>query len=98
MRWQGHTVSMGNDTAVIKLEVLVYPDGGTEVSVPAVEDERRGPILESAAVALRQAADGARREREPVTCSHCGQVARSVRAPVAGAAQLLPCGHPTSSH
>jgi hypothetical protein len=87
---------MSDEPGVIKLEVLVYPDGGTQVSVPPVDDRRRAPILESAAVALRRAADRASRELDPVTCSQCGEVARGAKVLASGAAQLLPCGHTTS--
>ena len=87
---------MTEDAGVIELKVLVYPDGGTEVSVPPVDGERFAPVLESAAVALRRAADRARRDLEPVRCSECGEVPSGLTAAVAGVATLLPCGHSTS--
>lgn len=87
---------MADEADVIKLEVLVYPDGGTRVSVPAVDEVRRVPVLESAADALCQAADRARRDLEPVTCSQCGVVVQGAKARAAGPAQLLPCGHASS--
>lgn len=77
----------------IKVEVLVYPDGGTQVSVPPVDPVRLAPILASAAEAVRRAAESATRDLEPVTCVQCGAVPQRVRAPVGGTARMLPCGH-----
>ena len=86
---------MVDDAGVTTVEVLVYADGGTQVSVPPVEDERRVPLLETAASALRQVADSASRERAPITCRACGRTATAVRASIDGTARLFPCGHAT---
>jgi hypothetical protein len=41
---------MADEADAIKVEVLIYSDGGTQVSVPDLDDVRRIPVLESAAV------------------------------------------------
>jgi hypothetical protein len=69
----GQPLAMAMDADVVKLEVLVYPDGGTQVSVPPMDELRRVPVLESAAVAIRRAADSAARDLELLACSQCGE-------------------------
>jgi hypothetical protein len=86
---------MAEATDGIRIDVLVAPDGGTQVSVPPVDGERLAPLLESAATALRRAADSARRDLEPVTCPHCGAVSTGVTTSIDGTATLRPCGHVT---
>ena len=77
----------------VKLTVVVYPDGGTDVSLPAVPDDRRRAVLDAAAVALARAATSAAADEQPVRCGVCGERALSVEAPPAGRGRLLPCGH-----
>ena len=77
----------------VTLTVVVHPDGGTELSVPPVPDERRVAVLDAAALALTRAARSAAADEEPVLCGVCGERALSVEAPLIGSTRLLPCGH-----
>lgn len=60
---------MAENADVIKVEILLHPDGGAEVLVPPVDTVRYASLLESAAVALRRAAESAERNLETQTSS-----------------------------
>ena len=87
---------MPTDADVVKLEVIVYPDGGTQVSVPPMEALKLASMLQSAAVAIRCAADSAARDLDLVVCSQCGEAVAGIRAAADGNATLQPCGHKPS--
>jgi len=77
----------------VQIEVTVYDDGGTSVTVPPIADERFSAVLNAAADALARHAGFHDREREQVRCPVCGVDVLGVSAAASGAADFRPCGH-----
>ena len=86
-------VGAGEGDDAVEISVTVYGDGGTMVSMPAVDDAAKPELLRVAVNALLRALRAETADRRPVTCPLCGRGTSGVTATAEGSTVLEPCGH-----